>query len=173
MAYLRPRSLRTPLSEWEPPSVWCGGPSPSLRSAARADKCLPGWDDRSGDGQLPNRLVRFSSVTWPGSRDPVGKTNGAAALVFSCGGKTFQQLASDSSRNICNVRHWWEPPPCSLRMLSYDNRVGGLRFKGLFSAPLMRERITLVKLPHGQRAAVLTEGLIPCFLVECVLESTL
>lgn len=57
----------------------------------------------------------------------MGAANSAAALASSCGGKTFQQLASDSSRNICNVRQWWESPPCSFRTQPYDNRVGGLR----------------------------------------------
>ncbi|CAJ1066203.1 Hypothetical predicted protein [Xyrichtys novacula] len=37
------------------------------------------------------------------SCDPEGAAN---SVAFSCGGKTFQQLASDGSRNICNVRHW-------------------------------------------------------------------
>lgn len=47
----------------------------------------------------------------PRSHDPshvtlAGVANSVAALASSCSGKTFQQLASDCSRNICNVRHW-------------------------------------------------------------------
>lgn len=67
----------------------------------------PGWDDR----RLPNLPVRLPSVTWPWSYDPSGAANSVAAPVSSCSGKTFQQLASDCSRNICNVRHWWESIP--------------------------------------------------------------
>lgn len=113
--------------EWEVAGFWCGWQSPPLSL----------WLQISGQGprglarlRWPQRqwsAVRFSSVTWPWSRDSVGAANSAAALASSCGGKTFQQLASDSSRNICNVRQWWESPPCSFRTQPYDNRVGGLR----------------------------------------------
>lgn len=113
--------------EWEVAGSWCGWQSPPLSL----------WLQISGQGprglarlRWPQRqwsAVRFSSVTWPWSRDSVGAANSAAALASSCGGKTFQQLASDSSRNICNVRQWWESPPCSFRTQPYDNRVGGLR----------------------------------------------
>lgn len=92
--------------------------SSGLRSVARARVGRPGWHDRTA--VTVGCQTHWSSS--PRSHDPshvtlAGVANSVAALASSCSGKTFQQLASDCSRNICNVRHWWEPPPPPLLQL--------------------------------------------------------
>lgn len=61
----------------EAPDIWCGRRSPPLflwtqisgpRSRGQARLTWP----YSRDRRLPNPLVKFSSVTWPESRDPHG-----------------------------------------------------------------------------------------------------
>lgn len=95
------------LHEWPPslPPGWISGvcsPTPSCLGRPRFEM-MTGSAGKPAGRVLLGHMTR---VTWPS----VGEANGVAALASSCSGKTFQQLASDCFRNICNVRHWWEPP---------------------------------------------------------------
>lgn len=103
----------------EDPDVWSGRQSPPpllrFRSVARTRVGRIGlrWPSSAKPTGPPTSPAgHVSLVTWP---EPARAANSVAVPVSSCSGKTFQQMASDCSRNICNVRHWWEsiPPAAS------------------------------------------------------------